>query len=458
MQFRLTSCWLLLLIPFSVIANPTQHGAATSLTMPLGLMLGGAAVSWSLSKLRLPSVIGELSLGMLLGVLAHFQIGNWAQYVANPTLAFLAELGSIFLLFEIGLESDLQALQKIGRIGCLSAVIGVVVPFILGATLLPYWLFEHYDLKLGLFLGATLAATSTGIAARVFKDLNITLNPACQIVLTASIIDDILGLIILTSVSALAVQGTISGLAIGQILLQVSLFFVISFGLSKLLPQLIKRLLTISNDEAMVMAILVSACLLWAGVAQAIGLATIIGAFIAGLLLEAKSFHLSQMPSWYHTLSRLLKNSAEVSAAPIRTQVLAPYAHTRLIQLIRPLNLFLVPIFFVYAGMQVDIVAAWSWQTLAGGLLIAVVAIVGKLSCALVIPRSLNRWLVGFGMVPRGEVGLIFALAGRELHIFNQQVFTMVLIMVVITSVITPLALEFVHKRFNREIHEAKIY
>jgi Kef-type K+ transport system membrane component KefB len=131
----------------------------------------------------------------------------------------------------------------------------------------------------------------------------------------------------------------------------------------------------------------------------------------------------------------------------IQDQIIVRHHHERLVDLIKPLNYVLVPIFFVYAGMQVDLVAVANWSTLVYGFWLSLAAIGGKLISGVFLPKSINRWIVGFGMVPRGEIGLIFALTGRQLGVFSSDVFAAVLLMVVITSIVTPLALQFIVKR-----------
>lgn len=436
-------------LPSLAIAQDGTQQHEGWILLALAIIIGGAGLSWVVRKLSLPTVLGELGLGMLLAVLAHYHVWFWGHVINSPTITLLAELGSILLLFEIGLESSFGDLLSVGKHGLVTALIGVIVPFLIGFFLVGVWIFASSNIQLNLFLGATLAATSTGISVRVFKDLGILRNPACQIVLTASIIDDILGLIILAFVSGLVIAGTLDLATVGHILINVIIFFVLALLVArKLTPKLIKWILKISHEESMIVITLVSICLFWAWFAHAIGLASIIGAFVAGLIMDEVVFRNAGQPQWYRKLVELSNNHAnEETQQMIQDQIIVRHHHERLVDLIKPLNYMLVPIFFVYAGMQVDLIAVANWNTLFYGLCLSVAAIAGKLISGAFLPKAINRWIVGFGMVPRGEIGLIFALTGRQLGVFSSDVFAAVLLMVVVTSLITPLALQFIVKR-----------
>ncbi len=395
-------------------STPGQAGLGQSQLIVVTLtIIAGAGLASLIRKFGLPSVVGELILGLLLGMFAHFKLAVWPQVINDRVIEFFAELGSILLLFEIGLESSLKELYQVGKHGVMVAFIGVLVPFCLGAWFIGDLLLGTLDFKLKLFIGATLAATSAGISVRVFKDLKIINTLEAKIVLSASIIDDVLGLIILAVVAGLVTSGSINYPNISLVFIKVIVFFAATFIIgSFLLPYLTKRLLAVNQEESMRFILLISICLFCSWLAVKAGLAAIVGAFIAGLLIDEKMLNSSHPP----------------------------------IELLKPLNYLFVPIFFVFAGMQVDIVAIASWQTLTLGLWISLVAIIGKLASATILPKHLNRFIVGFGMVPRGEVGLIFALLGRELGVFDQEIFASILMMVIVTSLVTPIILQRIVK------------
>jgi Kef-type K+ transport system membrane component KefB len=403
----------ILLTPIAALAHSGEALSQSSLLLALAIIIGGACLSWSVRQIGLPAVVGELALGIVIALLAHFNVGFWSEIIHNQSIELLATLGSILLLFEIGLESDFKSFISVGRHGIVVAIIGIILPFVLGGIVVAVWLLGSHDFKLNLFLGATLAATSTGISVRMFKELGILQSKESQIVLAASVIDDILGLVILAVVSGLVVAGMISWLSIGQIILNVVFFFVLAFIIKLVLPYATHWLRRFNREEAALVAVLLAFALLLAWWAEHLGLAAIIGAFVAGLIITHSN-------------------------------------KTKLIHSIRPLNYVLVPIFFVYAGMQVDLASITSLNTLFLGLELTIAAIAGKIFCGMFLPKSINRWLVGAGMMPRGEVGLIFALTGQQLGVFDGETFAAVIMMVIITTVITPLALQMLVKRSKK--------
>lgn len=441
-----------ILIIFVLMANcafaSSAHQNDTSwILLAVAIIISGAAFSWIIKKIGFPAVMGELVLGMLLAVFGHYHFWHWDSAISHPILAWLAELGSILLLFEIGLESQVKDLLVVGKHGIVAALIGVIAPFLLG-YFVGMLFFPQVGYQLYLFLGATLAATSTGISVRVFKDLGILKNPACQIVLTASIIDDIVGLIILSMVSGLIIAGSMSVSTLGGILLNVGVFFILAFVIaSKVTPFLISWFLKINDEDSMVMILLIAFGLFWAWIANSIGLAPIIGSFVAGLILDEVFFSRVRKPKWFHELDSLIAPENRAKYQQLLKVNLGYEQSHYLISLVKPFNYVLVPFFFVYAGMQVDLIAVASWNTLIFGGVLSVVAVCGKVICGIFLPKSVNRWIVGIGMIPRGEIGLIFALTGRQLGVFSQEIFAGVLIMVVITSVVTPILLQLVVKK-----------
>ena len=437
----------LILVTSIAGANPVSGELIVSnadLLLWLVIILIFAACSGIVTKFGQPSVLGEILIGIFIAILAHYNIGFFAQLPSNQVISFLAELGAVFLLFEIGLESSLNEIKHSGKPAIITAIVGIVVPFILGYYILTPYILGSSDANLALFLGATLAATSTGISIRVFKDLQIIRNPACQVVLTASIIDDVIGLISLAVVTGIINSGSFKLSFLATTLFNVGLFFGIAYLLGKtIMPRLIDKFFSkISNEEQMFLTILICFCLGMAWFAHVIGLASIIGAFVAGLLLDEATFRGYKKPYWYRKLSTIstgLENEDDKQA--IKQDILESHNHQRLENAIKPFSSIFVPIFFVYAGMQVDIIAALNWQTLYAAFWISVVAIVSKVASSVFLPKHINKWLVGFGMVPRGEIGLIFAMTGKQIGVLNNDLFAALLLMIIVTSIVTPIVL-----------------
>ena len=383
-----------------------------------GFIMLAAVAAMAVTRFKQPPVLGQILIGSLIAILAHFKLPFFTSVVHNDTIAFMAELGSIFLLFEIGLESDIGEISHAGAHAILVALTGIIIPFISGFYVLAPLIKPDHDLNFSLFIASTLAVTSTGISVSAFKAMGIIKHRASQIVLAASIIDDIAGLILLSVITGLVSVGYIDTFKISLTLIYIFLFFVLSVVFTrKLLPKLIDEFLVkISLSQDMLLLSLVVICIIFALCAELIGLATIIGAFFAGLLIEEKLFAKFQ-------------------------------AKQNLAELISPIGKVLTPVFFIYAGMQVDIIAALNFNTIKLAVLISVFAIASKAVCGIFLPKQINKWIVGFGMVPRGEIGIIFALAGLEFQLIDNEMFTALLLMVVVTSIVAPIMINKIAAR-----------
>ena len=390
----------------------------------------------------LPSVLGELVGGIILGnlVLLCPALGFFEPLRITPIQGYwpiavdsLARLGVIVLLFEVGLESTVKGMMKVGASSLIVAVLGVIAPLILGFGV--SWFFIR-NIPVGLlhmapagfnlfyvhlFIGSVLCATSVGITARVFKDLGKLQMKEAQIILGAAVIDDVLGLIVLAVVSGI-VTSLESGqpAAFGSVfrLVWVSILFLVGtlFAGVFLVPRIMKQLSRLRTTGVVLVSALVFAFLL-AYLANLAGLAPIVGAFAAGLLLEEVHFRGFQ-------------------------------ADVQIEQLIRPVSTFLVPIFFVLMGIQVRLesFANPSIIGLAAGLTLA--AILGKQICGLgILEKNLDRLTIGIGMIPRGEVGLIFAGIGKSFKVIDDAVFSAAVIMVIVTTLITPPLLNLTLRR-----------
>jgi Kef-type K+ transport system membrane component KefB len=402
--------------------------------MALMVMLAGAKVGGELcERMGLPAVLGELLAGILLGSLGLIQPGwgffdplriDTAQQDWAVVINSLARLGVIILLFEVGLESTVSGMVKVGGSSFVVAVLGVIAPAILGFATSRFFIREippqlaasappGFNLNyIHLFVGTVLCATSVGITARVFKDLRKLQTKEAQIVLGAAVIDDVLGLLVLAVVSGMVTAAELGQpMQVGSVLriFLVALAFLLgSLTLGAfLIPRVLKQIARMRTSGVMLVSALVFAFLMsWlAGLA---GLAPIVGAFAAGLLLEKVHFQ------------------------GFREEI-------QLEDLIRPVSTFLVPIFFVLMGIQVrlETFADPNVLGIAAGLTAA--AILGKQVCGLgVLERGLDRLSIGVGMIPRGEVGLIFASMGKQMKVIDDATFSAIVIMVIVTTLITP--------------------
>jgi Kef-type K+ transport system membrane component KefB len=344
-----------------------------------------------------PAVLGELIGGVIVGVSGLHLVNPH-----DPTIHLLAELGVILLLFLIGLETDLNKLMSVGGSAATVALVGVALPF-LGGVALGHLL--GFRLMVSVFLGASLTATSVGITARVLSDLGHLKDDESQVILGAAVVDDIIGLVILTLLSTLAEGGELSAIGIGKTIVVAFGFVILAIFIgSKLAPYLIRAIERLDIARGIFFASMVFAFAL-AYLAQRVGSAVIIGSFAAGLVL-ARTEKGKQIEREVH----------DVAA-------------------------FFVPIFFIVVGAAVDLraVAGENWRYLWIGLALTAIGIVGKvLAGYAALRKGLRRTVIGVGMIPRGEVGLIFAQIGLTTKLLNAGLYSAVALMVMITTLVTP--------------------
>jgi len=422
------------------------HGAFALTFLWIAVILIAAKVSGLVEKFGLPSVLGELIIGIIIGNLTLFGITILSPIKVDPIIAFLAELGVVILLFQIGLESNIHEMRKVGARAGMVAVLGVIVPFVLGTYIVGPMLFPGLSQNALLFLGAALTATSVGITARVFKDLGKLKSNEAKIVLGAAVIDDVLGLIILAIVSALVTTGAVSVGIISEIVAKAVLFLIGSIVLGQLFaPKIGKFFAMIQTGTGMKFTLAISFGLVFAYLAQLIGLAPIVGAFAAGLVLDPVHFRFFKDPEIIHEVKEALED-LKVKAEDKIMARLKYHSAKHVEELIEPVGMLMVPIFFVYTGISVDLTTFLNPQVIIAGLAITAVAFAGKMVSGLV-SGNVNKLIVGIGMAPRGEVGLIFATIGKQLGVVNNEIFSVIIIMVILTTLLTPPVLAALVKR-----------
>ena len=421
----LVTCWVLLTAPLGAAAEGAAHGdPVAGLLLSLALVLIAAKLGGHVAKrLGQPPVLGELAAGVVLGNLALFGFSQLDYLKTDTAIDMMARLGVILLLFQVGLESTVGQMMKVGVSAVVVATIGVIGPFVLGWGV-GAWLLPDESMYVHAFLGATLTATSVGITARVLKDLGRSQTDEARIILGAAVIDDVQGLMILAVVTGIimaADQGaTLSYGAIGMVLLKATVFLVGSLVLGVYLTPPMFRWASKLEAGGVLLALGLTFCFLTAWLANVIGLAPIVGAFAAGLVLE--NLH-------YQSFVDRGERSLE--------------------QLLEPIASFLVPVFFVLMGVRTDLSVFANLDVLTLAAALTVAAVIGKQLCGFgAVGAGLDRLSIGIGMIPRGEVGLIFANIGLTLtiagaRVVNEGVFSAVVVMVIVTTVITPPALKW---------------
>jgi Kef-type K+ transport system membrane component KefB len=414
------------------------HGLQPSVLIGVALMLILAKFGGEIfERTGQPAVLGELFAGIVLGNLVIFGFAAAEPLKTNVTIAALAELGVIILLFEVGLESDLKEMVEVGWSSLCVAILGVVAPFLLGWGVSAYFIPDEATL-VHIFIGATLCATSVGITARVFKDLGKLTTREARIILGAAVIDDVLGLLILAvvagAIKAAGAGTTLALLDVALITVKSLLFLILAIVVGHYLMPRLLRGAGRFESRGVLLTLAISFCLLLAWAASEVGLAPIVGAFAAGLILD------------------------EVHYKPRDGRV-----ERDLGDLLQPVSTVLVPIFFVLMGLKVDLRLFTRFDILGFAAVLTIAAIVGKQICSLgVLERGVDRLTVGLGMIPRGEVGLIFAGIGATLMlptstgtmepVINAATFGAVVIMVIITTLVTPIVLKWsLSRRAKRE-------
>lgn len=428
--------------------NAAAHDGTAATFLWIAVILVAAKLSSLVERIGQPSVLGELVIGVILGNLALLGITLFEPVKTDPIIAFLAELGVVILLFQIGLESNIQKMKQTGARAFLVACIGVIVPFVLGTYVVGPWLAPGLSFNAYLFIGATLTATSVGITARVFRDLKKLHTPEAQIVLGAAVIDDVLGLIILAVVSAIVTVGSVSIGAMTWITAKAILFLVGSIVLGQLAaPHLGRAFAKIHTGVGMKFTLAVAFGLVFAFLAQKIGLAPIVGAFAAGLVLDPVHFRFFSDPQIVHDVKEAVSDAPEESRKKVFAALTA-HAHRHVEELIEPLGLFLVPVFFVITGMHVRLETLFNIPVLLVALGITIAAVAGKIVSGAVAGK-VQKYIVGVGMVPRGEVGLIFAVMGKSFGVISDELFSAIVIMVIATTLLTPPVLAALLRRID---------
>jgi Kef-type K+ transport system membrane component KefB len=401
-----------------------SHGLNPLVLIGVALMivvakLGGEAFE----RFKQPAVLGELVGGIVVGNLALFGFKALGYIQTDIVINALAEIGVIILLFEVGLESNLKEMMEVGWSSLLVAVAGVIAPFFLGWGVAAY--FIPNEAALGhIFIGATLCATSVGITARVLKDMGKLQTRESRIILGAAVIDDVLGLLILAvvagSIKAAASGGTLAVADVAMIAGKSVAFLVGAVAIGHYVVPHLFRGAGRLESRGVLLALAVAFCFFLAWVSGLVGLAPIVGAFAAGLVLDEAHF-----------------------------EKFNQRGEQNLQHLIAPVSTLLVPIFFVLMGLKVDLKAFARVDVLGFAAALTIVAILGKQVCSLAtVEKGINRLAIGLGMIPRGEVGLIFAGIGATLTLPNAEgvkepvigsaTFAAVVIMVIVTTLVTP--------------------
>jgi Kef-type K+ transport system membrane component KefB len=365
-------------------------------------------------RLGMAELLGEIYAGIMLGNLALFGLDfNVSELLrTSEFMQYSSELALVLLLFLVGLESDISSLMRVGRNAMTVAVGGVVMPLVLGlgagaalgfATGLEGW-----------FVGAMLAATSVGITAKLLGEAGLVQTPSAEVILGAAVIDDVVGILLLAILASVAVTGEIAFLDLTWIIVKALLFFALAILIGqKLMPGAV-QIVSLAKHSSFWTGFALCLALGFAQLAAFAGLAPLIGAFVAGLLLDEVDFGVGET---------LQKHKLE--------------------ELVKPISDIMLTIFFVGIGAQVQLESLANPQILLTIGVLTLVAVVSKGAAGYLIRgEGFDRLGVGLGMIPRGEVGLVFASFALTHEVFCCESYSALVMVVLLTTLIGPILLK----------------
>ena len=387
------------------------------------ILLSARVLGETAAWLNIPPVMGEMLAGILLGP----SLLGWVEL--NEIITILAEIGLILLLFDVGLDTDLSKLAKHGSKASTVAFGGFFAPFLMGFAL-SYWFFE-LSVLVSLFVGGTLTATSIGVTVRVLRDLKRHGSHEAQVVLGAAVIDDILGVLLLALLYEFSISGGISFGNAGKVLFFIAIFMLMAPVVAKIMAETISKYDRGSKVQGLLPTTVVSLVLFFAWLAHVVGAPALLGGFAAGLALSRRFF----LP---------------FGAALVHSGGDFVY---RISDAMRPIVQLFTPIFFVVVGLSLNLHEVdWGspviiWMALS----FTVLAMVSKLFGAYFIRESAHfRWAVGLAMIPRAEVGLIFAELGHASGIFNHDMYAVLIVTIALTTVLPPFILKWFYFRYEK--------
>jgi Kef-type K+ transport system membrane component KefB len=384
------------------------------------ILLAARLVGEFVSLFKVPSVIGELIAGILLGP----SLLGWVEL--SPPIALLAQVGIILLLFEVGLETDISRLVSSGIRATVVALLGVFLPFLFGFAI-SYYFFD-FPFLASLFIGCTLTATSIGITLRVLNDLKKQGSNEAQVIIGAAVLDDIIGIVLLAMLFEFSTSGEVNVWNGAKIAVFILLFLIFAPLAAKLVSQVIEKWDAKCQIPGLLPTTIVSMILLFAWLAEKLGAPELLGGFAAGLALSRRFFF------------PFVTRSEKPNDFCLRVE-----------EKMQPIIQLFTPIFFVAIGLSLNLKAV-NWGEsfiwiLTSALL--VVAILGKLMSSFFLrgESRLSRLIIGTAMVPRGEVGLIFANVGLTAGVLKDDSYASIILVITFTTLVAPFALRYLYQR-----------
>jgi len=397
-----------------------------SFILVLLLVFVGARVFGELfAYFGMVAVLGEIFAGLVLGP-SGFSLILLSE--SGPLLKVLAEIGIMLLLFEIGFDTDINKLKDVGIQSSVLAIGGAIIPFTLGFSV--SYLFLNLSLNASLFIGGTLTATSIGITMRVLKDIGIATGKRAQIVLGAAVMDDLMGILFLVFVYDYISTGEISLVHTGKIFAFILIFFVLTPVVAKAVAKLMRHLSYKRRVPGFIPSFIISLILLFSYIASFLGIPEILGSFAAGIAFSRR--FIIPFASYLHP-----DEGDHDFLKHLRDRM-------------HPIIYLFSPIFFVYVGLSIDLsvidfsdIHFWMISSL-----LIFMAFIGKYTAALLVPDMgfKDKTFLGLAMIPRGEVGLIFAELGRATEVLDNEIYSILVLVVVVTTLLPPILMKYLFK------------
>ncbi|HIP19202.1 MAG TPA: cation:proton antiporter [Sulfurovum sp.] len=399
---------------------------AHSFILVLLLVFAGARIFGELfAYFGIVAVLGEIFAGLIMGP-SGFSFISLEE--SGPLLKVLAEIGIMLLLFEIGFETDINKLKHVGAKSSILAIGGALIPFLLGYMISYYLL--NLSLNASLFIGGTLTATSIGITMRVLKDIGIATGKRAQIILGAAVMDDLIGILFLVLIYDYISTGEISLLHTAKIFTFIMIFFILTPVAAKAIAKLMRHLSFKRRVPGFIPSFIISLILLFSYIASLFGIPEILGSFAAGIAFSRR--FIIPFASYLH---------------PDEND------HDFLVHLrdrMHPIIYLFSPIFFVYVGLSIDlsVIDFTSLHFWLISSLLIFMAFLGKYAAALLVPgvKFKDKAFLGLAMIPRGEVGLIFAELGRTTEVLDNEIYSILVLVVVVTTLLPPLFMKYFFK------------
>ncbi|CUT17323.1 MULTISPECIES: cation:proton antiporter [Candidatus Ichthyocystis] len=446
--------FILMIFSPSVMAAGDSKNILSFMTMALLLLITQLLASF-VGKFRLPSVSAEMFVGICLGNFSLLGI-NLPDAIQNfgkdPMVLFLSDIGLVMLLFEIGLHFDPKTLKSSGVDSFVVAFLGAMFAVVLSVAFIGPVFLPKEGLESWLFIGAALAATSIAVMSRIFSDFGLVHTIESRIILGAALFDDIFGFALLGALAELVDGGEVSYMGIlsslGSAFAFLGACFLIGRPIVKVIVNLIAK--KVDNSHAMALVILISLAFVGSYFASYFGLAPIVGAFAAGLMLGEDNllvFSDEKAVQMINDYLKVIKSESDSLSFKYLEDRLVSARKEQFLSLIFPLKKIFLPLFFIVVGTELNVGIFFEKRNVFLVLVILALAIVSKLLSAIFL-RCADRWIVGWGMVPRGEVGLIFLAAGRAYGVIVDPYFSILVAVVIVTTIVSPWVLSLLlHKR-----------